>query len=203
MRVCPAQDRHSLRHNHALGSPLPARFGLSANLLRDVIRSRPRRAPSATLLSYPVPFPKASACAEAFFMPPAEGLFFLMLLFPRPACFPPRSKDRRQSEELLLPPVPCGIALPETKKSPAAQKRQGTKSRTAYGPLDHAGDDVHAFTAQHGDGRHFDERMAAGLQAGRGASAGDQHLSGQGRVVDAHVELEDLVVGHAGGRCAP
>lgn len=35
MRVCPAQDRHRLRHNHALGSPLPARSGLSANLLRD------------------------------------------------------------------------------------------------------------------------------------------------------------------------
>ena len=168
MRVCPAQDRHSLRHNHALGSPLPARSGLSANPLG--MRPAPGPAGSLPQLYCPLLCLSQGLCLRG-------GLFHISsigALFPDAAVPPPLFSTLpppQQGASAIQKASAASAALPETKKSPAAQKRQGTKSRTAYGPLDHAGDDVHAFTAQHGDGRHFDERMAAGLQAGRGASS--------------------------------
>ena len=50
-------------------------------------------------------------------------------------------------------------------------------------------DEVLAVAGQHIDDGNLDHRVAAGLQAHGGAGHVDQHLTCQGGVVDAHVEL--------------
>lgn len=64
-------------------------------------------------------------------------------------------------------------------------------------PLDETADVVDAFAGQEQDGRHIDQRIRTGTpglgKAHGGAGAGHEDLSGQSRVVDAHVEREMLV----------
>ena len=54
---------------------------------------------------------------------------------------------------------------------------------------------VGALAGQHVDDGNLNHRIASGLQAHGGASHIDQHLTGQGGVVDLHVELQALVLG--------
>ena len=69
-------------------------------------------------------------------------------------------------------------------------------------PLDETADVVDAFAGQEQDGRHIDQRIRTGTpglgKAHGGAGAGHEDLSGQSRVVDAHVEREMLVGGEPG-----
>ena len=68
--------------------------------------------------------------------------------------------------------------------------------------LDETADVVDAFAGQEQDGRHIDQRIRTGTpglgKAHGGAGAGHEDLSGQSRVVDAHVEREMLVGGEPG-----
>jgi hypothetical protein len=52
-------------------------------------------------------------------------------------------------------------------------------------------------TMEHIDDGNFYHRIGAGLLTHGGAGCIDKHLTGEGRVVDAHVELEELVLGNA------
>ena len=55
-------------------------------------------------------------------------------------------------------------------------------------------DEVGTLAGEHVDDGNFNHRVAAGLQTHRGAGNVDQHLTGEGRVVDLHVELQALVL---------
>ena len=55
-------------------------------------------------------------------------------------------------------------------------------------------DEVGTVAGQHVDNRNLDHGVTAGLQAHRGTGYIDQYLSGEGWVVDLHVELEALVL---------
>ena len=54
---------------------------------------------------------------------------------------------------------------------------------------------VFTVTRQYVDDRNFNHRVATGLLKHRGTSHVYQHLTSQGGVVDAHVELQTLVLG--------
>lgn len=73
------------------------------------------------------------------------------------------------------------------------------KTLPSGSPLDETADVVDAFAGQEQDGRHIDQRIRTGTpglgKAHGGAGAGHEDLSGQSRVVDAHVEREMLVGG--------
>ena len=56
-------------------------------------------------------------------------------------------------------------------------------------------DEVGAFAGQHVDDGNLDHGVAAGLLAQAGAGHVDEHLSCESGVVDAHVELQTLVLG--------
>ena len=56
-------------------------------------------------------------------------------------------------------------------------------------------DEVFAVAGQHVDDRNLNHRVAAGLQTHGGTGNVDKHLTSQGGVVDAHVELQALVLG--------
>ena len=56
-------------------------------------------------------------------------------------------------------------------------------------------DEVGAVAWEHVDDGNLDHRVAGGLEAHRGASDIDQNLTGEGRIVDLHVELQTLVLG--------
>ena len=55
-------------------------------------------------------------------------------------------------------------------------------------------DEVCAFAGEHVDDGNFHHRVAAGLQTHGSTGNVDEHLSCQGGVVDAHVELQTLVL---------
>ena len=56
-------------------------------------------------------------------------------------------------------------------------------------------DEVGAVAWEHVDDGNLDHRVAGGLEAHRGASHIDQYLTGEGGIVDLHVELQTLVLG--------
>ena len=56
-------------------------------------------------------------------------------------------------------------------------------------------DEVGAVAWEHVDDGNLDHRVAGGLEAHRGASDIDQYLTGEGGIVDLHVELQTLVLG--------
>ena len=56
-------------------------------------------------------------------------------------------------------------------------------------------DEVGAVAWEHVDDGNLDHRVAGGLEAHRGASDIDQNLTGEGGIVDLHVELQTLVLG--------
>ena len=58
-------------------------------------------------------------------------------------------------------------------------------------------DEVCAFAGEHVDDGNLYHRIAAGLQAHRGTGYVDEYLTCEGGVVDAHVELQTLVLGLA------
>ena len=55
-------------------------------------------------------------------------------------------------------------------------------------------DEIGTIARQHVDDRNLYHRVAAGLQTHRGASHIYQHLTCEGGVVDAHIELQALVL---------
>ena len=55
-------------------------------------------------------------------------------------------------------------------------------------------DKVGAITRQHVDDRNLHHRVATGLQTHRGTCYIHQYLTCEGRVVDAHIELQTLVL---------
>ena len=57
--------------------------------------------------------------------------------------------------------------------------------------------EVGAIAGEHIDDRNLNHRIAAGLKAHRGTGHVDKYLTGKGGVVDAHVELQALVLGLA------
>ena len=56
-------------------------------------------------------------------------------------------------------------------------------------------DEVGAVAWEHVDDGNLNHRVAGGLEAHRGAGHVDQYLTGEGRIVDLHVELQTLVLG--------
>ena len=56
-------------------------------------------------------------------------------------------------------------------------------------------DEIGAVAWQHVDDGNLNHRVAAWLQAHRGASHVDKHLTCQSRIVNLHVELQTLVLG--------
>lgn len=59
------------------------------------------------------------------------------------------------------------------------------------------GYEVFAVAGEEVDDGHFNHGVAAGLLAHGGAGHADEYLTGEGGVVDAHIELEKLVLGGA------
>ena len=55
-------------------------------------------------------------------------------------------------------------------------------------------DEVSSVTGEHVDDGNLDHRIAAGLQAHGGAGHIDENLTCESGVVDAHVELQTLVL---------
>ena len=58
-------------------------------------------------------------------------------------------------------------------------------------------DEIGTFAWEHVDDGELDHRVAAGLLTHGSTGYVDQYLGGESRVVDAHVELEALVLGLA------
>ena len=58
-------------------------------------------------------------------------------------------------------------------------------------------DEVCTLAGEHVDDGNLDHCVAAGLEAHGGASHVDKYLTSEGGVVDAHVELQALVLGLA------
>ena len=56
-------------------------------------------------------------------------------------------------------------------------------------------DEVGAVAGEHVDNGNLYHGVAAGLEAHRGAGYVNQYLTGEGGVVNAHVELQTLVLG--------
>ena len=56
-------------------------------------------------------------------------------------------------------------------------------------------DEVGAVAWEHVDDGNLDHRVAGRLEAHGGTSDIDQNLTGEGRIVDLHVELQTLVLG--------
>jgi hypothetical protein len=55
-------------------------------------------------------------------------------------------------------------------------------------------DEVGTIAGEHIDHRNLNHGVASGLETHRGASHVNQNLTREGRVVDAHVELQALVL---------
>ena len=55
-------------------------------------------------------------------------------------------------------------------------------------------DEIGTVTREHVDDGNLDHRVAAGLLAHRSTGHVDEHLTREGRIVDAHVELQTLVL---------
>ena len=73
-------------------------------------------------------------------------------------------------------------------KSPKCRKT-GTWDFISIRYLHQMADEVLTVARQHVDDGNLDHRVAAGLETHGGASHVDEHLTGEGGVVDAHVEL--------------
>ena len=55
-------------------------------------------------------------------------------------------------------------------------------------------DEVGTIAGEHIDHRNLNHGVASGLETHRGASHVDEYLTREGRVVNAHVELQALVL---------
>ena len=94
----------------------------------------PRRSPSVTIQPSPLPLSRASACAETFFMRPAQRGFLALLVPARPVFLRPLpgNRERRQPGGLPLRPVLYASAFPETKNPLPPKSDRGQRVKQLW-----------------------------------------------------------------------